>query len=87
MDGCAPASKSMSRTRGRFSRRCERAGISLSDVTDTLVEDGVTLFSDAFDRLLAAVEKGRRSELTIDARPAVLYAAAGSRRQGHGRRR
>ena len=42
----------------------ERAGISLREVTDTLVEEGVTLFSEAFDRLLAAVEKGRRNELT-----------------------
>ena len=42
----------------------ERTGISLRKVTDTLVEDGVTLFSGAFDRLLTAVEKGRRNELT-----------------------
>ena len=42
----------------------ERTGISLKDVTDTLVEEGVTLFSAAFDRLLTAVEKGRQNELT-----------------------
>jgi transaldolase/glucose-6-phosphate isomerase len=42
----------------------EHAGISLMEVTDTLVEDGVTLFSAAFDRLLTAVEKGRQNELT-----------------------
>ncbi len=42
----------------------ERVGISLTEVTDRLVEDGVTLFSQAFDTLLAAVDKGRRSELT-----------------------
>src|SRR4029079_14087736 len=41
----------------------ERVGISLSDVTDSLVEDGVTLFSGAFDTLLAAVDTGRRGEL------------------------
>jgi transaldolase/glucose-6-phosphate isomerase len=41
-----------------------RAGISLREVTDTLVEQGVTLFSGAFDRLLSAVEKGRRNELS-----------------------
>lgn len=41
----------------------ERAGISLDDVTDTLVEDGVTLFSEAFDILLAAVDTGRQGEL------------------------
>jgi transaldolase/glucose-6-phosphate isomerase len=42
----------------------EDAGISLRKVTDTLVEEGVTLFSAAFDRLLTAVEKGRQNELT-----------------------
>ena len=42
----------------------QHAGISLREVTDTLVEDGVTLFSAAFDRLLTAVEKGRQHELT-----------------------
>lgn len=41
-----------------------RVGISLSEVTDRLTEDGVTLFSEAFDTLLAAVDKGRQSELT-----------------------
>ncbi|HXO45304.1 MAG TPA: transaldolase [Candidatus Cybelea sp.] len=34
-----------------------RAGISMKDVTDQLTEDGVKLFSDAFDKLLAAVQK------------------------------
>lgn len=34
-----------------------RAGISIQDVTDKLTEDGVKLFADAFDKLLAAVEK------------------------------
>jgi transaldolase/glucose-6-phosphate isomerase len=42
----------------------EDKGISLREVTDTLVDEGVTLFSAAFDRLLMAVEKGRRNELT-----------------------
>ncbi len=36
-----------------------RAGISLDDVTDKLVEDGVRLFADAADKLLAAVAKKR----------------------------
>ncbi len=35
----------------------ERAGISMKAVTDQLTEDGVKLFADAFDKLLAAVEK------------------------------
>lgn len=37
----------------------ERVGISLSDVTDKLLEDGVTLFCKAFDDLLAEVDEGR----------------------------
>ena len=36
-----------------------RTGISLDDVTDKLVEDGVRLFADAADKLLAAVAKKR----------------------------
>jgi transaldolase/glucose-6-phosphate isomerase len=42
----------------------EHTGISLREVTDALVEEGVSLFSAAFDRLLSAVEKGRQNELT-----------------------
>ena len=38
----------------------ERVGISLTDVTDRLLEDGVTLFRAAFDGLLVAVDAGRR---------------------------
>lgn len=34
----------------------ERAGISMKEVTDQLVVEGVRLFSDAFDKLLGAVE-------------------------------
>jgi transaldolase / glucose-6-phosphate isomerase len=34
-----------------------RAGISMKDVTDKLTDDGVKLFADAFDKLLAAVAK------------------------------
>jgi transaldolase / glucose-6-phosphate isomerase len=33
------------------------SGISMKEVTDQLTEDGVKLFADAFDKLLAAVEK------------------------------
>ena len=36
-----------------------RAGISLDSVTDRLVEEGVQLFADAADKLLAAVAKKR----------------------------
>ena len=38
-----------------------KVGISLKDVTDKLLDDGVRLFADAFDRLLAAVETQRQS--------------------------
>jgi transaldolase/glucose-6-phosphate isomerase len=34
-----------------------KAGISMKEVTDKLTVDGVKLFSDAFDKLLTAVEK------------------------------
>jgi len=34
-----------------------KVGISMTEVTDKLTEDGVKLFADAFDKLLEAVEK------------------------------
>jgi len=34
-----------------------KAGISIKEVTDKLTDDGVKLFADAFDKLLAAVDK------------------------------
>src|SRR5580700_9375134 len=40
-----------------------RAGISLDDVTDKLVEEGVRLFADAADKLLAAVAEKRAKAL------------------------
>jgi len=51
-----------------------RAGISLDGVTDTLVADGVRLFADAADRLLAAVANKRRKILDgkIDAQEFAL---------------
>ena len=39
-----------------------RAGISIKEVTDKLTQDGVKLFADAFDKLLAAVEKNTQSK-------------------------
>lgn len=39
-----------------------RAGISIKEATDKLTEDGVKLFADAFDKLLAAVEKNTQSK-------------------------
>jgi transaldolase/glucose-6-phosphate isomerase len=41
----------------------ENIGISLTEVTDRLLVDGVRLFADAFDRLLGAVEQKRVSLL------------------------
>ena len=38
-----------------------KAGISMKEVTDKLTKDGVKLFADAFDQLLAAVEKSSNS--------------------------
>jgi transaldolase len=35
-----------------------KAGISMKEVTDKLTDDGVKLFADAFEKLLAAVKKG-----------------------------
>ncbi len=42
------------------------AGFSLREVTDHLLHDGVQKFSDAFDKLLAAVEKKRQAFLGSD---------------------
>jgi len=41
-----------------------KAGVSMREVTDKLTEDGVKLFADAFDKLLAAVEKSTKREVT-----------------------
>jgi transaldolase / glucose-6-phosphate isomerase len=38
-----------------------RAGISIKEVTDKLTDDGVKLFADAFDTLLAAVAKNTQA--------------------------
>ena len=39
-----------------------RVGISIKEVTDKLTDDGVKLFAEAFDKLLAAVEKNTQSK-------------------------
>jgi transaldolase/glucose-6-phosphate isomerase len=41
-----------------------RAGISMKEVTDKLTADGVKLFADAFDKLLAAVAKSTQPKTT-----------------------
>jgi transaldolase/glucose-6-phosphate isomerase len=40
------------------------AGISIQEVTDKLTDDGVRLFAEAFDKLLEAVEKTAKREVT-----------------------
>jgi transaldolase / glucose-6-phosphate isomerase len=51
-------------------------GIVMKDVTDKLTADGVKLFADAFDTLLAAVEKNTRRASTpqVNAQSATLPA-------------
>ncbi len=39
-----------------------RAGVSMKAVTDKLTDDGVKLFADAFDKLLAAVAKNTQAK-------------------------
>jgi transaldolase/glucose-6-phosphate isomerase len=39
-----------------------KVGISIDEVTDKLTNDGVKLFADAFDKLLAAVEKNSKAD-------------------------
>src|ERR1022692_353183 len=39
-----------------------KIGISIKEVTDKLTDDGVKQFSDAFDKLLAAVEKNSQAQ-------------------------
>src|ERR1700694_3722730 len=41
-----------------------KVGISMKEVTDKLTDDGVRLFSEAFDKLLEAVEKSSNSQIT-----------------------
>ena len=43
-------------------RDLAQAGLSIKDATDKLTEDGVKLFADAFDKLLAAVAKNTQAK-------------------------
>jgi transaldolase/glucose-6-phosphate isomerase len=45
-----------------------RSGVSLREVTDQLLDDGVALFRKAFDNLLAVVGAGRRTAVTTSPR-------------------
>ncbi|HEY6290615.1 MAG TPA: bifunctional transaldolase/phosoglucose isomerase [Terriglobia bacterium] len=40
-----------------------KVGISMKEITDQLVRDGVRLFADAFDQLLGAVDRGKKGKL------------------------
>ena len=44
----------------------EKHGISLKEVTDELVIDGVQQFADAFDKLFGAVARSRRALIEGD---------------------
>ena len=50
MDGATQAMKTLA-----------EIGISIDQVTDKLTDDGVRLFEEAFDKLLAAVEKSTQA--------------------------
>src|SRR5256712_13343749 len=41
-----------------------KVGVSIDEVTDKLTEDGVRLFAEAFDKLLEAVEKNSKSQVS-----------------------
>jgi transaldolase/glucose-6-phosphate isomerase len=55
-------SRSLAEARETFDRM-EEAGISMKEVTDELLAQGVQLFADAFDGLLGSVETRRRQLL------------------------
>ena len=40
-----------------------KLGISMKEVTDKLTDDGCAVFAEAFDKLLAAVEKSTKAEI------------------------
>lgn len=40
-----------------------KAGVSMKEVTDKLLDDGVTIFVEAFDKLLGAITKNRKETL------------------------
>ena len=49
----------MLRAPARLLAELDKHGISLKEVTDELVKDGVQQFADAFDKLFAAIAKQR----------------------------
>ena len=65
-------------------RSLERAGLSMKEITDRLLQEGLQLFRDAFDTLLAAVEQQGKADASSGvnqysyALPALLAAAVRS---------
>ncbi|HWB99915.1 MAG TPA: bifunctional transaldolase/phosoglucose isomerase, partial [Bryobacteraceae bacterium] len=59
-------------------RNLEAAGISITQVTDRLVEEGVQLFVDAFEKLLAALERKCRPQVDSRALTWKISAEAGT---------
>ncbi|WP_447968984.1 bifunctional transaldolase/phosoglucose isomerase [Nitrospira sp. M1] len=54
-------------------KQLAEAGISMDDVTDTLLRDGAKLFVDAFDQLMGAISR-KRAEVLGDKLDRVTYA-------------
>jgi len=48
---------------GETMQNLAKAGISMTEVTDKLLADGVKIFEEAFTKLLGAIEKNRRKNL------------------------
>src|SRR6185369_12614147 len=82
---------------GQVMATLERSGISIDKVTATLVEEGVQLFADAFDKLLGAVAVKRAAilgakldsqtcKLPADLEKAVAASLETWRRDGNVRR-
>ncbi len=55
--------------------RLEQAGISMREVTDVLIKDGVKLFADSYNELIAGI--GKKAEAMRQAKAARQPAAAG----------
>lgn len=57
-------------------RLLERAGLSMKEITDRLLQEGLQLFSDAFDTLLAAVEQQGKAEVSSNVNPCTNHLPA-----------
>lgn len=51
----------------------ERAGISMTDVTDALLDEGLRLFVEPFDKLLRALDPPRHDTSTADINTQILW--------------